>query len=36
MSTPEDDESHLEENTNPEGKSDSIEKFDEIYEFSIN
>lgn len=31
MSTPEDNENPLEENTNPEEKSDTIEKFDGIY-----
>jgi len=34
MSTPEDNENLSEENTNPEEKSDTIEKFDGIYEFS--
>lgn len=34
MSTPEDNVNPLEENTNPEEISDTIERFDGIYEFA--
>jgi len=34
MSTPEDNEHPLEENTKLEEKSDTIERFDRIYEFA--
>jgi len=36
MSIPEDNENPFEENTNPDEKSDTIEKFDGIYEFVTN